>query len=89
MLKDYHFINGCWVGSPETMDNGDPSEVAFAQASPVQIDEACKAARADFSRTIAKEIEVLGDEITRSASGRREGADNGPAAHVCRIDRDR
>ena len=85
MLKSHHFINGRWIFLPETTDSGDPSEVAFAQASPIQIDEACKiaravfcpysrterSARAAFLRTTAKEIEVLDDE-SRSASGERE-----------------
>jgi alpha-ketoglutaric semialdehyde dehydrogenase len=78
MLTGKNLIDGAWQGSEQTRASGDLDGMAFAQASPAQVDAACLAARRDFracagtSRaaratflcTIAEQMDVLGDEIT-------------------------
>lgn len=80
MLHGKNLINGRWAGSNETVASADLDGFAFAQATTEQINEACAAARAAFRpfsrtprpqraaflKTIADEIDALGDEITRT-----------------------
>ncbi|MGB0664652.1 MAG: aldehyde dehydrogenase (NADP(+)) [Pontibacterium sp.] len=83
MLKQQHFIAGQWKDSEHTFNaeptQGEP--VAFAAGNPEVVNEAAqaaardfleysqtsRAARAEFLRTIADEIDALGDEITQVA----------------------
>ncbi|MBO6759023.1 MAG: aldehyde dehydrogenase (NADP(+)) [Roseibium sp.] len=81
MLFGKNLINGGWAASVETRASADLDDVEFAQASAQQVDDACAAARscfraysgtdrsarAAFLRTIAAEIDALGDEITVTA----------------------
>ncbi len=80
MLHGKNLIDGRWTGSNETVASADLGGFAFAQASTDQINEACTAARAafrpfsrttrperaSFLKTIADEIDALGDEITKT-----------------------
>jgi NADP-dependent aldehyde dehydrogenase len=80
MILGQNLIDGKWVGSDNLRASDDLNGQSFAQATAVQVDEACKAARRDFraysgkSRaeraaflcTIADQIDVLGDEITQT-----------------------
>ena len=80
MLHGKNLIDGRWTGSNETVASADLGGFAFAQASTDQINEACTAAlaafrpfsrttrpeRASFLKTIANEIDALGDEITKT-----------------------
>ncbi|WP_424969712.1 aldehyde dehydrogenase (NADP(+)) [Dinoroseobacter sp. S76] len=81
MLYGKNLIDGAWVGSEVTLASADLDGQVFAQASPEQIDVACRAARRDFRaysalpratraaflRECADQIDALGDEITRTA----------------------
>jgi len=79
MLTGKNLIDGAWQGSEQTIASGDLESMAFAQATLTQVEAACLAARRDFRdygatsrmdraiflRTIADQIDILGDEITK------------------------
>ena len=79
MLTGKNLIDGAWQGSEQTIASGDLESMAFAQATLTQVEAACLAARRDFRdysatsrmdraiflRTIADQMDVLGDEITK------------------------
>lgn len=81
MILGKNLIDGAWVGSDETTASADLGGVAFAQATPEQVDATAQAARRDFRayagttraaraaflRACADEIDALGDEITQTA----------------------
>lgn len=80
MLKSQHLIAGQWRGGPDTFDNMpvDGPAHSFAAATPQDVDDAVQAAerafesygvtsrstRAAFLRSIAKEIDARGDDLT-------------------------
>ncbi len=80
MILGQNLIDGNWVGSDNLRASDDLEGQSFAQATAAQVDEACRAARRDFRaysgktraeratflRTIADQMDVLGDEITRT-----------------------
>ncbi len=80
-LTGKNLINGNWVGSSETISSVDLEGIEFAQADEKQVDETASSASTDFRgyssmprtkravflRSIADEIDVLGDEITAAA----------------------
>lgn len=80
MLFGKNLIDGQWVGSSQMATSDDLDGFGFAQATEVQMAEACKAAkqcfraysatsrqdRAAFLNTIADEIDKLGEEITET-----------------------
>ncbi len=75
-----NLIDGKWVGSNKLRASDDLEGQSFAQATAAQVDEACRAARRDFRayagksraeratflRTIAEQMDVLGEEITQT-----------------------
>jgi len=77
MVTGKNLIDGVWQGSEQTIASGDLDGIAFAQATATQVEAACLAARRDFRdygaksrsdravflRTIAEQLDVLGDEI--------------------------
>jgi alpha-ketoglutaric semialdehyde dehydrogenase len=79
MLTGKNLINGTWQGSKQTITSGDLANMSFAQATLAQVEAACLAARRDFRgyaatsgmdraiflRTIAHQMDILGDEITK------------------------
>ena len=83
MLIGKHLIAGEWVASTETFENYPVAGAAdrFAKGEPDHVDEAVKGAeaafrsyaalpranRASFLRTICKEIDGRGDQITKIA----------------------
>ncbi len=81
MIYGKNLIDGAWVGSDQTLASADLDGQLFAQASPDQIDIACRTARRDyrayaalpraeraaFLRACAEQIDALGDEITQTA----------------------
>lgn len=94
MLTGKNLIDGTWQGSEQTRISADFDGMEFAQATTAQVDAACLAARRDFRsyagvsraeravflRTIADQIDVLGEEITKTGcaeSGLPEGRLNG------------
>ncbi len=80
-LTGKNLINGNWVGSSETISRIDLEGIEFAQADEKQVDETASSASTDFRgyssmprtkravflRSIADEIDVLGDDITVTA----------------------
>ncbi|MEX0319902.1 MAG: aldehyde dehydrogenase (NADP(+)) [Ruegeria sp.] len=80
MILGKNLIDGNWVGSDNLRASDDLGGQGFAQATAAQVDEACRAARRDFRaysgksraeratflRTIADQIDALGDEITQT-----------------------
>ncbi len=80
MILGKNLIDGKWVGSDNLRASDDLDGQSFAQATAAQVDEACRAARRDFRaysgksraeraallRTIAEQIDVLGDEISQT-----------------------
>lgn len=80
MILGQNLIDGTWVGSDNLRASDDLEGQSFAQASAAQVDKACRAARRDFRayagksrseraaflRTIADQMDVLGDEITQT-----------------------
>ncbi|MES0864226.1 aldehyde dehydrogenase (NADP(+)) [Ruegeria sp. SCPT10] len=80
MILGKNLIDGKWVGSDNSRASDDLDGQSFAQATASQVDEACKVARRDFRaysgksraeraaflRTIAEQMDVLGDEITQT-----------------------
>lgn len=80
MILGQNLIDGTWVGSDNLRASDDLEGQNFAQATAAQVDEACRAARRDFRaysgksraeravflRTIAEQMDVLGDEITQT-----------------------
>ncbi|AXI46883.1 aldehyde dehydrogenase (NADP(+)) [Sulfitobacter sp. SK012] len=94
MLTGKNLIDGAWQGSDKTRVSADLDGMAFAQATTAQVDAACNAARRDFRayasvsrgdraaflRTIAEQIDLLGEEITKTGcaeSGLPEARLNG------------
>lgn len=94
MLTGKNYIDGTWQGSEQTRTSADLDGMEFAQATTAQVEAACRAARRDFRayaavsrtdraaflRTIAEQIDVLGEEITKTGcaeSGLPEGRLNG------------
>jgi len=81
MIIGKNLIDGAWEGSEGIATSADLGGQEFAQATKEQADQACKAARrdfraysrttraqrADFLRQCADQIDVLGDEITKTA----------------------
>lgn len=80
MLTGNNYIDGSWQASEQTRASADLGGMEFAQATLAQVDAACVAARRDFRayagtstidrakflNTIADQIDVLGDEITKT-----------------------
>ncbi len=80
MLTGKNLIDGTWQGSDLLRASVDLDGLEFAQASAEQVDIACRAARRDFRavaaisrkdravflRCIAEQMDVLGDEITKT-----------------------
>lgn len=80
MLTGKNLIDGTWQGSDQLRASSDLNGMEFAQATPDQVDAACVAARRDFRavaavsrsdraaflRCIAEQMDVLGDEITKT-----------------------
>ncbi len=80
MILGQNLIDGAWVGSDNLRASDDLDGQSFAQATAAQVDDACRAARRDFRaysgksraeratflRTIAVQMDVLGDEITQT-----------------------
>lgn len=80
MILGQNLIDGAWVGSDNLRASDDLDGQSFAQATAAQVDDACRAARRDFRaysgksrteratflRTIAEQMDVLGDEITQT-----------------------
>ena len=94
MLYGKNLIDGAWVGSSNNLGSDDLNGVKFAQATATDVDQAAIAARkafrsyskksrferSNFLRTIADEMDKLGEEITEIGSketglpkGRLEG----------------
>ena len=94
MLHGKNLIDGAWVGSSNNSSSDDLDGFEFAQASATDVDQAAVAARkafrsyskksrferSNFLRTIANEMDKLGEEITEIGSketglpeGRLEG----------------
>ncbi|NRA86615.1 MAG: aldehyde dehydrogenase (NADP(+)) [Rhizobiales bacterium] len=81
MLTGKNLIDGKWADSNTSNENFDLDGIVFYQASKNQVELACLAARRDFRdysyqsnkgraeflRTIAAQIDILGDEITKTA----------------------
>lgn len=81
MIFGKNLIDGAWTGSSAQVASVDLEGQSFAQATPEQIDLACHAARrdfraysavpqqsrADFLREIGTQIDLLGEEITKTA----------------------
>ncbi len=81
MIFGKNLIDGAWLDSSDMRASDDLNGQSFAQATPEQLDQACKAARRDFRayaavsrkdraaflREICTQIDVLGDEITQTA----------------------
>ena len=81
MLTGKNLIAGTWAESTESFDSADLQGQKFARADAGQVKAACQAAkaclrdyrqmprskRACFLRTIAEQIDILGDAITETA----------------------
>lgn len=79
MLTGKNLIDGTWQGSDQLRKSDNLDSQTFAQATAAQVDAACFAARRDFRtyagvsragrgvflRTIAEQIDLLGEEITK------------------------